>query len=314
MLWVVIGHAGPENDLSLYPGYAKFIYDTAYSFHMPLFIFISGFLFFITRISRSEWEFTPMIIDKLKRFGIPFVTFTILGIFIKHVFSSSVERPTDVSFVEFFKAFLFPNDGPMREFWFLATIMWYFALFPLWRKIVGRLSLSSAFLLISVMLHYFHPDTTFLAVDTVCIYMVYFFCGLLAGSLYLEQGNRIANIGNRFFVGVLLASLILYALFRYFNIELLEAMFGIVSSFTLSILLDRYTPGIFSSFRSFTFQIFLMGIFFQVFVKLLRLRFELPFLPMYALSVVVGLYLPVLISVLVSKIQWKPLKMCIGLK
>ena len=52
MLWVVIGHAclgeaghGPEWENALF--------HFAYSFHMPLFIMVSGYLFHYTRISDS---------------------------------------------------------------------------------------------------------------------------------------------------------------------------------------------------------------------------------------------------------------------
>lgn len=50
MLWVVIGHLGPSATFDDYPAYATFLWDTAYSFHMSLFMLVSGWLFYLTRL------------------------------------------------------------------------------------------------------------------------------------------------------------------------------------------------------------------------------------------------------------------------
>ena len=52
MLWVVIGHSPLIMDDSM-PTFAKILYEIAYSFHMPLFILVSGYLFYMTRLTSS---------------------------------------------------------------------------------------------------------------------------------------------------------------------------------------------------------------------------------------------------------------------
>lgn len=56
MLWVVIGHAGPANHIEEFPHFAQILWNFAYSFHMALFIFISGFLFFSNKNKYAEME------------------------------------------------------------------------------------------------------------------------------------------------------------------------------------------------------------------------------------------------------------------
>lgn len=60
MLWVVIGHAGlrllsekSQLDCFFY-SISELLFKIAYSFHMPLFIMISGYLFFLTRIKKTD--------------------------------------------------------------------------------------------------------------------------------------------------------------------------------------------------------------------------------------------------------------------
>lgn len=50
MLWVVIGHS--PLSLDNMPPYVEVLHKIAYSFHMPLFIAISGYLFQLTKLSR----------------------------------------------------------------------------------------------------------------------------------------------------------------------------------------------------------------------------------------------------------------------
>ena len=53
MLWVVIGHAflGKHNEG---PEWETMLGNIAYSFHMSLFMLVSGWLFYLTRLKLSE--------------------------------------------------------------------------------------------------------------------------------------------------------------------------------------------------------------------------------------------------------------------
>ena len=55
MLWVVIGHSPLKMPISESdPFYVNILYDIAYSFHMPLLVLVSGYLFYMTRME-SNW-------------------------------------------------------------------------------------------------------------------------------------------------------------------------------------------------------------------------------------------------------------------
>ena len=53
MLWVVIGHAS-LGKVGEGPEWENALFRFAYSFHMPLFIFVSGYLFNMTRLSNTR--------------------------------------------------------------------------------------------------------------------------------------------------------------------------------------------------------------------------------------------------------------------
>jgi fucose 4-O-acetylase-like acetyltransferase len=118
MLWVVIGHSPlsvPNLSSAFDTDYhecAMFLKKIAYSFHMPLFIMISGYLFYITRINKGS-QYKKTLSDKFVRLGIPYVFFTVFAFFLK-VYAGGVQRPVALSLKSFLCAFVWPFDGPLQ--------------------------------------------------------------------------------------------------------------------------------------------------------------------------------------------------------
>lgn len=97
---------------------------------------------------------------------------------------------------------------------------------------------------------------------------------------------------------------------------LLAILGGVLFSFGIALLADRFVPRIFFSFRDYTYQIFLMGIFAQIFVKILNRHAlaSFPYALVWLLCVLAGLYLPVLVARLAERISFRPLSLCLGLR
>ena len=93
------------------------------------------------------------------------------------------------------------------------------------------------------------------------------------------------------------------------------AFVGILLTMSLCLIVGEYIPKLFSSFRDYTFQIFLMGIFFQMAIRWIFVKWgnDLMFVPMWLLSVLIGVYVPTLIAKYVEKNAPKSVKLCFGL-
>lgn len=235
MLWVVLGHSGPSATFDDYPAYATFIWDTAYSFHMPLFIAISGFLFYLTRLDSEHWTYWATLKEKLVRFGIPFVVFTFVALIMKYVFAGSVDRATTLSVGELVNAILYPYNGPMREFWFLATIMWFFALYPVWKIVLHHQWLSLLMLIGLTVLKFWHPGTQFLAINHVCQHAFFFYGGILCAKLYKKKPDVIYY--QSFAPIAFVAGGVVYIAGRIWNIPLITPLGGgdfVISDSTLA--------------------------------------------------------------------------------
>jgi hypothetical protein len=94
----------------------------------------------------------------------------------------------------------------------------------------------------------------------------------------------------------------------------LKTIGGIASSIALAMLLDAYYSKAFFSFRNYTYQIFLIGIFAQMAVKIFYRHVHIAYIVAYVVCILMGIYVPVIISKILERLNWKPLLMCVGLR
>jgi fucose 4-O-acetylase-like acetyltransferase len=134
MLWVVIGHSNIDEVSSINNGIdtccytvQQYLHDFAYSFHMPLFILISGYLLHRTKISREK-SYVEVLKSKWIRLFLPYVTFITLAIAVKYVTGSGY-RQLDLTPMGFINNYLYPFDGALREMWFVALLFWLILLY-----------------------------------------------------------------------------------------------------------------------------------------------------------------------------------------
>ncbi len=325
MLWVVIGHSRLfEYDMAAFdtgggnPLWASYLGGFPYAFHMALFIFVSGYLFYKTRIAaeRRVWKYADVMKEKLIRLGVPFLAFTIFAIVVKSIFSADMQRPAEISLGYFLYSIVYPYNGAMRELWFVATILWCFALFPIWKWSLGKTKRACLVLVSLLFLNFWDPEIYFLSLGRFCRYVVYFYLGMLSCKLSWCQSlvnyHKVLTLAIGMcllFSGEYLKSID----FMLSLASLLAAVGGIIASVAIAFILDRYTPKVFYSFRGYTYQIYLMGIFFQIAIKIIYKHIDCPYVLGFIACILVGLYGPVVVSIIFQKINWAPLLRCIGL-
>lgn len=319
MLWVIIGHSslgvagkGPDWDNALF--------HFAYSFHMPLFMLVSGWLFYLTRLGvdgqkpilegqfSNKWTWTAIIKDKAVRLLLPGLVFSIVALVLKLAFPGEMSRQVGLGWHEIAHSYLYPNDNPMRELWFIATLFWFFVMTPLWTWALNNKWTRWGMVVILIVLHFIHPDIELLCIGRVFGYAIWFYLGLVISKENLVDKYLAKKTWLTVIIGV-----IIYVIGQYSD-SFITTIGGIVFSFGLALILDKYIPRTFFSFRNYTYQIFLMGIFVQIFVKILYRHIAIPYVGAYILCILMGLYVPVLVSKIIEKINWNPLSLCVGLK
>lgn len=317
MLWVVIGHAplsmevlhgenGLDNAISWL---ADFFFTFAYSFHMPLFIMISGYLFYRTRVVRG-WKYLDMVKDKWLRLGIPYILFITLAIVVKLCMPGSVGRTVDFSPWNIVMNYVSPYNGALQEMWFVAVIFLYFMAYPVYPYLLkDRFTISLA--MIAAIGMYFIPTsliTNIFAINLAVHYFVYFYVGMAISRLKLEEATTSWPC--------VAGSIAIYLLSQYFGLPLIGPMSASIAFWGMAMIIDRkLTSNIFHTFRNYTYQIFLIGIFVQIAVKVMYSKFHTAgdYLVYYILCILIGVYVPVLIAKIGERTDNKFVKRMLGI-
>lgn len=280
---------------------------------MPLFIFTSGGLLYLSRI-RKNIQVKDLYYDKFQRIMIPFFFFVIVYYIIKILFSQFTKTPIELSLDYFLECFIYFRGHPSAPLWFLAVLMMFMLLYPLYRYLCQKPSLMVAFMLLCCVFYFIdygiEEQWNIFFILNIQYYLVYFFFGILffRFELYQYLNNYIA----------LLLLLIMYVATYFMHISLLSSLTGILMMCAITMKIAHYHPQLFSSFREYIFQIYLMSIPFQGFVELIlwkRLFYnENLFLLFYILNILSGLLIPVLIAKYIERCNNKFIRLCFGLK
>ena len=311
MLLVVIGHVSLTNQ----PGdpstpIATGIERTIYTFHMPLFIFISGWLFYYTCIGKKK-PYKDMFMAKVKRLAVPFLAFTLVTTLLKMAFPQLMHRTVDME--EIINTFVLFRSNPLGEMWFLVVLFELMLLYPVYFVITRNKLYAALALVITVLLNIFTPESlTHFQLSRVAYMSPFFVAGILCSQYkwhnYMDNPWVLALLALLFVpcnvMGLLPKSM-----------EIITVSVGIAFAFSLCLMLAKYFPRLFGSFRDYTFQIFLMGIFFQMVMRWIYVKSgnEMLFVPMWLLSVLIGVYVPTLIAIGIKKYAPNCVKMCFGL-
>lgn len=277
---------------------------------MPVFFMISGYLFFLTRIDKN-WDYVPMLKEKIYRLGIPYLFVILLGIIVKLFYTSG--RAIDISAAGFIRNFTHPAEGAMREMWFIVSLLLYFLMFPIYRLTLKSSPISLFILLLGCGLYYLPMAnvTSFLAINYALHFFVFFYGGMLIASRGWDK--RFTSLQ-----GMILMT-ILFIIGVICKITLLERVAISCILWGLAVVTDRYlTRNIFRSFRDYTYQIYLIGIFGEICVKLLYRQFSFPgsYILWWGLCIIAGIYLPVAVSRGLERSNTKIagfLRRCLGL-
>lgn len=251
-----------------------------------------------------------MLISKATRLAVPFLAFTLVTMALKMAMPHLMKRAVDLE--EIVNTFILFRSNPLGEMWFIVVLFELMLMYPVYKLIAKNrvsaiIGLGGAFLI-----NTFTPSISYFNMGKVAYMLPFFVAGILCSRFEWQK-----LFGKTWFL------LVITALFIACNVMGLlpssmnaeTALIGTFFSMSLCLIMGRCFPDLFSSFRDYTFQIFLMGIFFQMAIRLIYVRMdnEILFVPMWLLSVVIGVYVPVLIAKGIQKYAPKYVRMCFGL-
>ena len=245
----------------------QFCSDMSYPFNplrMPLFIFCSGGLLYLSRILK-HWNIKSLYIDKTKRIIIPFIFFSFIYYFFKLLVNKYVKTQVDFSLSNFLESFAIFEGHPTAPLWFLATLMTLMLMYPLFRFLCKKKFYILFFFIFCIFFYYMDLTSifpyNFFFILKINHYLVFFFFGIFFFRLKIYQ------LINNWYSLILFITF--YIITYYYHIDLFCSLVGILCMISLSMIVSRYFPNLFSTYREYIYQIYLLSLPFQAFVELI---------------------------------------------
>ncbi len=204
-----------------------FLGSTVYSFHMPLFFFISGLL----SNTNKEIDLKKFYKGKLKRLLIPYFFINLIDFIPRNLFPQLVNS----EFIGI-KEVLFYGT---KISWFVYTLFIIFIIFPILEKYIFKKDRYYLFGLFLIILNYLKifKNIEIFSLNKVVIYLLYFYLGYIIKPFYKEKIKN--GIGSQnlifFIIGIVFLSLSYkYYYINYFS-SILFAILGILFVLNLSL-------------------------------------------------------------------------------
>ncbi|WP_301197099.1 acyltransferase family protein [uncultured Duncaniella sp.] len=220
IILVAVGHFNIEP----MPQFYRYLIDVIYTFHMPLFMFVSGFLCIATMKKTSYMKF---ISKKFFRLMVPYFVTSVIIIFIKLLTEKvqPVDHPVTVS--DFIEILWLPKAGYFL--WFVYALWWMMVIVPLFDTPAKR----RVFLLISVVLFLINPYFPRLfCLHETARFMIYFASGCVVYDILKKIPVRALCLTSFFAFPVLSVILIINPIAVISQSWLLLQLFILATAFS----------------------------------------------------------------------------------
>ncbi|MBR0408805.1 MAG: acyltransferase [Clostridia bacterium] len=301
-LLVVFGHVifGIQNMGGVaQPWFASFLKDFIWSFHVALFMFLSGFVYRITgewKSKKTRWQF---ILHKALNLGVPYVVFSILYIVINNLIPGT-------NFSHSLKDILYLWKSPIAQYWFLRTLFCLFVLYTLGSHVLSNVWITVILTALSCA-HMLFPELPSFSLGNIISWAFAFGFGACLTSLdsFRFTGARAAAViaGH---VALEAVSLLTGISGMPVVVEI-ERAAGIIASITLVSLLVQKAPA--ERFLLFicryNFPIYLMHTVITAGIRIVLLRVGVHSYAVHvALGMLLGVALPIAAAKVMDKMVW----------
>lgn len=170
ILLVVLGHSYPFN--VYIPKSLEFLRVFIYSFHMPLFVFISGFL--AAKSSRTPKDY---ILGRAKKLLTPYFVLSLAAFLPKLLVQAYLNDTVSLSFAYLIRSELVPRENVWGHFWFLPVIFFLGVFSALMRTPLKKRSVQIPLLVCSYLLLWLPKTTGWFALEDLRLNLFWYVLG-----------------------------------------------------------------------------------------------------------------------------------------
>ena len=278
-----------------------------YSFHMPLFMFISGYLLNYVNIHKQQtlsdislFGRQGYIVKRAIRLLVPYFVISSITFIPKALLSTHALRPIDFSIDSYIHMLLYPIDNVIKFFWFLPTLFVVSIFTIILYKASKKLKLKYFFLIcfpLFILLYEFNPlkHIDFLNLGGVASYLIFF----ISGCMYAQYNSMTSSKAKSANIYTASGLLIIYSALIYFIawdtpfIGIVYAFTGIAFSFSLCSLYVKYNLKFLDHLSNSSYAIYLFSWYPLVIIQsFLMKKYALDWKLWAIISTILQIYIP----------------------
>jgi fucose 4-O-acetylase-like acetyltransferase len=306
IILVVIGHYHPENS----PQWYDTVIDVIYSFHMPLFLFASGYVY---RATYKPMIYRNFIWRKFQRLMIPYFFVSLVIITIKIFTEQSLMVENPVSLSVFYQLFYLPAAAYFL--WFVFVLFLCFLIIPFFdtrKKLTALLAAASILYLLPLDF----PKLFCLSEFKNCLFWFVLGCNLVEWIKIRQYINKVPVCAALlFFTGLFAAKNFADTAVFKTMITVCLALSGIIFISRISKWIEKKTSrtkSVLLNVSVYSYTIYLFHTTFEGFAKALiaklpipdlsnGIKFNLIFLIYVIIVISAGVISPVILHKLITK-------------
>lgn len=285
---VILGHSlnGFPEGFGLWRVFSK---DWIYLFHMPLFFFISGFLF---QNSLYKYEYIEFIKNKMMRLLIPYILLNLIFLLPKAALGAIVGDKISIGFYDIFIMFLTPRENIWGHTWFMFCLFLVYTLYPLWKMIICKHLWILTFIVL-LIISLWSPKIYFMTISDFTFNLLFFFFGIVLFQ-YRKQLSSLST--KQIFFLVISMVMLSISLQSYYNVKLIRILLAVVIIFTLYCLgyIFEFKSVLFTFISKNSFWIYLLHWPFMLATRVIFLRMGISANLVVMLMILVGFSGPII--------------------
>lgn len=312
IMLVVLGHSGFEEPIIMNKLY--YLHKWIYSFHMPLFFMISGYLFSYTNENFTGIDAKEFLKKKFLRLLVPYFVLGIVIFLIKYAFSSLSHATREFSISNFFMMFIAPTgqNSTMGFLWYVFTLFVIFSVVIILGKLkldLKRVGVCFALIVLFWAMFILMPSTSLFNWSTVCKDLPYFIIGILY-KRYEPGLSRFFNQQGLLKLAVFTTLSLAFACIKLpisgWITSILSSICGLLMSISLCscLLKSSFTNNYIIPLSKYTYSIYLLSWFGQyaakvIFVNILNCNWLVVVIAMF----IAGIILPLVVCFTVEMVE-----------
>lgn len=277
----------------------SFINWFIYLFHMPLFMCMSGFLYYNTKHEFSWLNYKKFEYKKIINLIVPYFSFYILFVGINMIFANEVNS------VKGFQDLVNIFNNPMPPYWFLYAILSIFIIIPLIEKVCRNNSKIVFAILIIFKVISINVNIHLYFIASIFKYGIYFYLGA-----FIEKEKKEKDLKNIIFNAIMVVFYVIICILIYKTklkeddyINIIMAILGIIICVGIFKLINKHI--ILNSFKKYTFQIYLIHTICAAGIRIVLLKIGVAnYWIHFIMGIIFSVYVPVIISIISKKIVY----------